>query len=325
MTGQGERAGPGRRFGLGCAAVVTELVACHAVLAYGLVGVAVALHVVASVFCALTAERSAQTYRDALFLGALAVPLLGPMVAWILPSRPRAGVANAHAFFENYEADIHGEVELEERDPESRTRTMSFHEVLRYGTLDHRRNALRKLAERGQPMHLQLLRRCLSNPDMELRLGAFTELDRLLHGWEERLSALQAAVEETPGDPERRAALSRAHREYAASGLLDEDTARFQLGQAARACDLETAPAAKQTDLAVERAMVFAEVGDLERAALALREVDAVDVDEPRVCIARARIAFLTRRFGDVRREVDSLRSSAAEVPRWMDELAVNA
>ena len=77
---------------------------------------------------------------------------------------------NAHAFFENYETEVGVRAQLLRPEKDASNITMSFQEVLHHGSIDHRRNALRKLAERGQPLHLAMLRRCLSHPDMELRL-----------------------------------------------------------------------------------------------------------------------------------------------------------
>lgn len=306
---------------LAIAAALVEVAAAWSLLCHGQLAAAVALHMAASLLAALTVDRAMPAYRDAVLLTAVAVPLLGPMLAWAVLARPRDAAVNAHAFFENYEQEVQGRIELQGTVPDSDARTISFHEVLRHGSLDHRRNALRKLAQRGQRMHLQLLRRCLSHPDMELRLGAFTELNRLLREWETRLDELRAAVARTPRDADARAAASRAHREYAASGLLDDDMARFQLEQAAAACDLTMVPTSGQTDLAVERALVFAELGDLDGAVAALGHVDGPDRDAPHACIARARIAFLTRRYSEVHPEVDRLRAAEADVPRWMSEL----
>ena len=289
--------------------------------ASGAVLVAVCLHAVAGLACARTVPHSESTYRDAMLVAALVLPGLGPLIAWLLVRRRRDGAVNAHAFFENYEQEVHGEVAFDAVPAPARTRPVSFHDVLRAGSLDHRRNALRKLAERGQPMHLRLLRRCLSHSDMELRLGAFAEINRLLRQWEGRLCELRAAVDAQPDDPAARAQLSAAHRGYAASGLLDEDMARFQLRQAANACRLAGAAAANHADLAIERALVCTDLGDLDGASAVLGRLADEHLEDARVCIARARIAFLQHRFDRVRSEAEKLHRAGEQSPRWMREM----
>ncbi len=281
------------------------------------------LHVLAAVVAAAGVPRDLRVYRHAVLVGAAAVPVLGPALAWLLLARPARPGHNAHAWFVDQESAGDADDTFAHQDDDPLGATMSFHEVLRHGSLDHRRNALRKLAERGQPMHLALLRRCLSHPDMELRLGAFREVNRLLERWEARIARLGAEADAAPDDPSVHQRLSLSHREFATSGLLDRETQRLQLEMALARCKAARLAAPRDTGLAVEQAMVYIALEDLAGAERTLATVVPSDVDRPDLCAARAQLAFRLRRFDAIAAEVDRLEATASPVPAWMRELEV--
>lgn len=260
-------------------------------------------------------------YRDGVLCCALFVPVLGPPLAPWLFAAPDRTVANAHAAFETFEAEVLRAEEFAGRHLTERAAPLSIHEVLRHGSTDHRRNALRKLAERGEPRHLALLRRCLSHEDVELRLGAFSEINRLLRSWESRLAdARRRANAENVATSHL--TVARIHREYAASGLLDGPMTEFHLARAEAACADAGRHEPSSVGIAVERVLVAVERGDLDGARRALRPVPAGERRQPELCLARARAAFAERRFGHVVDEARRLRQCGYPVPSWMQALA---
>ena len=68
--------------------------------------------------------------------------------------------------------------------------------MLRDGTTDQKRNALRRLADLGQPVHFRLIRSCLLDPEHEVRLYAYSDLERAGRGYEEAIAKLSKAAEE---------------------------------------------------------------------------------------------------------------------------------
>tara|TARA_R110002072_G_scaffold25443_2_gene84972 strand:+ start:32034 stop:32957 length:924 start_codon:yes stop_codon:yes gene_type:complete len=284
---------------------------------------AILAHTIAAVV-ATAVGSSHGCYRGLLLCVAWFVPILGPLLGPLLVREPRAGTLNAHALFESYEAEVSAEMPLDRKagaDP-SRGAAMSFHEVLQHGSIDHRRNALRKLAELGGRSHLELLRRCLSHPNMEIRLAAFNELNRLLRIRDRHLTQLRDLAEMHAHEVGAQVTLARAYRKYAASGLLDTAMARFQLQQAIQVCRKALRRHRQDPDLCVELAWNALELGDLRTVNRTLRRFEPDDA-HPELVVLRARVAFVQRRFDDARYYARELTAGGHTMPSWLDALAV--
>ncbi|MEZ5963022.1 MAG: hypothetical protein R3F56_04160 [Planctomycetota bacterium] len=305
------------------------------------------LHVTATILCVAAARlRIAphgtagadadrgrrQVELDLVLLTALFVPLFGASLAWLFPRRVRASTVDAHAWFEQHErmvgrSGLPGVVATEEDDALPHD-VMSFSEVLRRGSLDHKQNALRKLAQRGTPRHLGMLREMLYGDNVELRLCAYGELQALSRVHESRLATLQAKVEDTAQlaaeDGARHQLLTEAaeaHQTYATSGLLDPEMRRYHLQRGARLAEEAWLADPRQWRVAAVYARTLSDLGDHAHALRALDHVRDDDRDRPEVCVAEAEIAFRHRDFALAHAAADRLLHRRLTLPDWLQAL----
>ena len=215
----------------------------------------VAMFVVAALLHAIAAVLSAKAARmrrpdlgvvehDLVFLTSLFVPIFGPGLAWTMPhAEAPAKVEDAHQVFERYADHVEPAApEYErtlftgdyEKDLARELDAESHYEVLRHGSTDQKRNALRKLADLGDPKHFLLIRRCLVDPEHEVRLYAYAELERCSRIFEEEIGKRSRELQGDESDTETLLALAQAYYDYAASGVHDEEMAAFYFRSAER-------------------------------------------------------------------------------------------
>ena len=317
-----------RIVGAGCLGVTAAvigggagLVAWQAGSAW-LVVIGLAVHSLAAA-CACGAARLVGGHaseRDLVVLLAVAVPVFGPAFAWLL-AMPRAqqGDRNAHAAFESSQAeDVRRDEGLE---LERELQVVSHAQVLQHGSLEEKRNLLRQLARIGERRYLLLLRRFLLDPEPELRLCAYAELAKVCQEREERIGALRESAGAkvhllATARAAAHAELAEAKRDYAASGLLDDDMAGYWFEQAR-----DSAEQALQIDAncrEAERVVVLAlaELGDLDRA-WAIASAWPADL-QPCYEVARAELAFRRRDRGTCHDVAERLDSAGVELPPWL-------
>lgn len=173
-----------------------------------------------------------------------AVPLFGAFHAWAtrIPSR-REATSEASDLERFHEDFLEHREDPPERSPfsgdfnkdvEMAADAESFAAVLSYGTGDHKRSALKRLADLGDARSMRLLRACLTAEDQEVRLFAHAQLERIEAPLTRRLEESGRLLAITPNDPEAREAIADAHLALARSGTLDEEMSAWHLGESAR-------------------------------------------------------------------------------------------
>lgn len=309
---------------------------------------ALLLHAAAAMLCAVAArlrlprpaavsggedDGRRQVELDLVALTAVFVPLFGPGLAWLFPRRVRTSAVDAHAWFEQQERMLgHGRLAAATQgDDDSLPHDiMSFSEVLRRGTLDHKQNALRKLAQRGTPRHLAMLRETLYSTDVELRLCAYGELQAQSRVHENRLAALQARVEagasgDTGASDRARLALlteaAEAHQTYATSGLLDPEMRRYHLQRGVRFAEEAWLADPGAWRVATVYARTLSDLGDHAQALRAFAHVQGEDRHRPEVCVAQAEIAFRSRDFDLAHAAGERLLQRRLLLPEWLQAL----
>lgn len=184
-----------------------------------------------------------------------------------------------------------------EHDIEVLTDAESYSAILEFGTPDHKRSALRRLADLGEPQHIRLLRQCLGAQDPEIRLFAYGQLEGIEQRLCEALDAARIDFEERPGDPALRAAYADAHAALASCGALDDAMSAWHDAEAGRIrSGLTDAPAA-QGDAGGDGA------GDAPAPLLR----------------TQAEEAFARRDFDRVREIAAELVRRGEELPGWLD------
>jgi tetratricopeptide (TPR) repeat protein len=301
--------------------------------------IAVALHLLA-VQCAALAGRKrrpelSQVESDLILTVALLVPVFGPTLAWFLPLvEGGEEVENSHQVFEryaehvkphvpdyerslftgNYEKDIARELDAE-----------SYHEVLRHGSTDQKRNALRRLAGLGEPKHFELIRKCLLDPEHEVRLYAYNELERAGTAYEEEIAELTRALTREPEEGETFLALSRAYFEYAASGIHDDEMAAFYFRSAERYASQARAHGILGPEPVWLRAGALTRLGEFEDADRCLASLGEAEREQARSCLVRADLAFRRRDFATARTEARRIREAGEDLPEWLQALEAEA
>ncbi len=354
-------------------AVAVALV-CSGALGWSILGLA--LHICAASFTRRAAALRAPLSRaelDLVTLLALGLPLVGPLTAWCVPRTAENGqTGDAHEAFEAERARQRGasgvgetrELQLSgepERDLRARLDVESHLDVLRFGDRMLRSNLVRKLAERGGPQDLALLRRVLEDPEEELRIQAFLSLRDARTVHVRRLEELRVQAAAT-GAVEAWVAVARAHLLFAESGALDPALVRFELERGLEAIQegrmalatcgatepsgartLGCAPAAADArggrstgprastpsvpavvELGTLELRMFGRLGRVAEAAEAVAELgtpESLAETAPAVLETWADVALRAGRVGAARRAADALDAAGAVLPTWLASL----
>jgi hypothetical protein len=278
---------------------------------------ATCLHALAVLLTARAIGIAAGSRSEVLLLAAVAaaLPAVGACTGfWFCWSRAPRHASNAHAAND----PLLPTVAKAAPDLQHELRINSYTQVVRHGSLEEKRNLLRRLAQLGTPRHLAIVRQFLGENEPELRLCAYAELARIGQRHEHRIGELRrAATAAASGDAAiAQAELAAATRDYATTGALDEEMARYWADQAAAA-----ARAALQIDASCRRAeCVLAQVlGDRGELAAAWALVAAWPAEVDAACeLARAEIAFRRRDRAACRTALARLELLGAPVPEWL-------
>jgi len=299
---------------------------------------AAALHVAATLCCRGAARRRRPLSRveaDIVTLTAAGIPLFGPLLAWTLP-RPATAEAeeNAHEVFEKYAEHVKPDIpDYErtlftgdyERDLSRELDVESYHEVLHHGTTDQKRNALRRLAELGETKHLRLVRQCLLDPEHEVRLYAYSELERAGRLYEQEIAGRSRELQADPKNPEALLALARAYFDYAASGIHDEQMAAWYFRSAERYAGRARRLGGDDPAPLWIQARALGRLDDYEKARALLNELTEEQQNLPESCITRAELAYRRRDYLAARAEATRLRESEEAMPAWLAALETKA
>lgn len=197
-------------------------------------------------------------------------------------------------------------------------RVTGYATLLREGSLEQKRNLLRRLASLGEPRHLGIVRRFLADPEPELRLCAYAELAAVAQRHEARIGALQRRVE-AAGDEAAAAdviALAEQLFAHATSGALDDEMARYWL---ARAEQVARRAASLAADLGAQRvlAAALAAAGRVD-AAWAVAATWPEQGLPPALELTRAEIAFRRRDRIPCEHARAQLEAAGVPVPAWL-------
>jgi len=320
---------------LATVAVGVEMSSVVVALGYGTPGMlllAGGLHIAAAGLSLLAARRRRSAplgpvEKDLVFFTALLVPVFGPALAWSMPHEiSPEKVENAHEMFERYEEHVKPAAPDYERtlftgdyekDLARELDAESYHEVLRHGSTDQKRNALRRLADLGEPKHFLLIRSCLLDPEHEVRLYAYSELDRSAQRFEQTIAKRSKEVEQGSESEEALLPLTEAYFDYAASGIQDEEMAAFYF----RSAERFAARMSGSVEGVWMRAAALARLKEFEQAEAMLATLGAAEQAHPRSCVVRADIAFRRRDFAAARAEAATMRAGGSEPPPWLAAL----
>lgn len=151
-------------------------------------------------------------------------------------------------------------------------------DALRDGNPILKRGAVDFLGRQPRPDAVRLVRRLLTDTDLEVRNEAAVTLYRLENDTARAIAVATAAVERNPRDPNGHAHLGQLCREYASSGLADRVSGRFYVLQARMALRraLELDPdGPRAADYWLELARAHRDLGQLRAARTALDEAIA--------------------------------------------------
>ncbi|HEX5138526.1 MAG TPA: hypothetical protein VFY93_16250 [Planctomycetota bacterium] len=293
------------------------------------------LHVLAAFLGRAAARRRrpdlAQVESDLVLLAGIAIPLFGPLAAWSLPRPPASDAPeNAHQVFTSYAAHVKPVVPDHERtlftgvyekDMARELDVESYHEVLVHGTTDQKRSALRRLAELGEAKHFRLIRQCLLDPEHEVRLYAYSELERASRRYEEEIAQRARELKEQAEGGEPLLAIARAYFDYAATGIHDEQMAAWYYRSAEQYAGVARRLLGDDPEPVWIQARSFGRLGDYDRARALLFELTEAQQGMAESCLARAELAYARRDFLAARAEAARLRETGAEPPPWLAAL----
>lgn len=293
------------------------------------------LHVLAAFLGRAAARRRrpdlVQVESDLVLLAGVSIPLFGPLAAWALPRPPAADAPeNAHEVFAQYADHVKPVVPDHERtlftgsyekDMARELDVESYHEVLVHGTTDQKRSALRRLAELGEAKHFRLIRQCLVDPEHEVRLYAYSELERASRRYEEEIAQRAKELKEQAEGGGPLLAIARAYFDYAATGIHDEQMAAWYYRSAEQYAGIARRLLGDEPEPVWIQARAFGRLGDYDRAKALLHELTEAQQNLPESCLARAELAYARRDFLAARAEAARLRETGAEPPPWLSAL----
>jgi hypothetical protein len=272
-----------------------------------------------------------QVESDLVLLAGVSIPLFGPLAAWSLPRPPKAEAPeNAHEVFAQYADHVKPVVPDHERtlftgsyekDMARELDVESYHEVLVHGTTDQKRSALRRLAELGEAKHFRLIRQCLVDPEHEVRLYAYSELERASRRYEEEIAQRARELKEQAEGGEPLLAISRAYFDYAATGIHDEQMAAWYYRSAEQYAGVARRLLGDAPEPVWVQARSFGRLGDYDRARALLHGLTEAQQAMPESCLARAELAYARRDFLAARAEATRLREAGVEPPPWLSAL----
>lgn len=278
----------------------------------GLLAHGFAIAFVAATACATGATRAEVQLASAM---AAALPGVGTLLAVAhCCSGSSAACANAHAAH-----DAPGYQPTPPRPQlDQELRVASYARVLRAGSLEEKRNLLRRLASLAEPRYFAIVRRFLADPEPELRLCAYAELAAVGQRHEARIAACRAQA--AAADGARAAAaettLATALFEYATSGALDDEMAKYWRDQAEAAAQRALAASPDHRPAQRVLALAMAHGGRVEEA---WRVVVAWPEDvDGELELARAEIGFRRRDQAVCTHALARLQQVGIEVPDWL-------
>ena len=294
-----------------------------------------ALHVLAAILGRIAARRRrpdlVEVESDLVLLAGVAIPLFGPLAAWSLPRPGEAEKpANAHEVFASYADHVKPAVPDYERtlftgsyekDMARELDVESYHEVLVHGTTDQKRSALHRLAELGETKHFRLIRQCLLDPEHEVRLYAYSELERAGRRYEEEIAQRARELKEQPEEGAPLLAIAHAYFDYAATGIHDEQMGAWYYRSAEQYAEQARRLLGDAPEPVWVQARAFGRLGDYDRAKALLLELTEAQQNLPESCLARAELAYARRDFLAARAEAVRIREAGSELPPWLAAL----
>lgn len=300
----------------------------HALLALLLHGAAAGI----SLLAARIRRRSRLhgVYFDLVLLTALAIPVFGPLFAWLLPSPKihEQGV-NAHELFEQYEKHVrHTEAPYRrtlftgdfDRDMARELDVESYFDVLASGDIHQKRDALSKLVALGEPHHLALVRKSLLDPDQEVQLYAYGQIAALEERYESAIDGADDGTPEGPREPEQATKLATAHLAYAKSGVLDAVLATHHCELAIEFAQRGRAGADPKVAMRLEL-LARLGLGDKEGAEKVVSELLSLDPEDAEARSVAIEFAYRARDFDQARTEIERLAAGGHELAPWMRAL----
>ena len=270
---------------------------------------------VAAIAIASRLLRSSRTEQRLLATMVAGMPGVGALLAAChLLAGPTVS-ANAHAVH-----DSEGYAPAAPRPTlEHELRVTSYTQLLREGSLEQKRNLLRRLASLGEPRYLTIVRRFLADAEPELRLCAYAELAAVAQRQEARIGELRRVVDAAGDTPvvEDLAALAALQLDHATSGALDEEMARYWLTQAEQTA--RHAVSWQPQCLAAQRvlALVLAGTGRCDDA-WRIAQQWPTDARPTELEVASAEIAFRRRDRATCEQVRHRLEAAGVEVPAWL-------
>lgn len=296
---------------------------------------ALCFHIAAAGLSLLTARvrrrhRLHGVYFDLVLLTALAIPVFGPLVAWLIPSEKihEQGV-NAHELFEQYEKHVrHTEAPYRrtlftgdfDRDMARELDVESYFDVLAAGDIHQKRDALCKLSLLGEPHHLALVRKSLLDADQEVQLYAYGQISALEERYESAIESCDDGTEAGPSDPIRATNLAAAHLAYAQSGVLDGVLATHHCELAIQFALRGRQGAEPRVAMRIE---LMAKLGlrDKEGAEKVIEEMLAIDPEDKEALAVAIEFAYRARDFARARQDIDRFANGGHELQPWMRAL----
>jgi len=304
--------------------------------------VALVVHLAAARLAAAAAavrrDDLSPTERDAVLWIAALVPMFGPSLAWAMPTPPLEEddddqadeVVNAHDMFERYEEHVTPHRPDYERtlftgdyaaDLARELDAESYVEVLRNGGTDQKRNALRRLATLGEPKHFAQIRGCLLDPSHEVRLYAYSELEKASQVYEDEIAKFTKKLAKKPRNIASLLSMAKVQHDYAASGIHDAAMAAFYFKTVLRYAQRAAKAGADGPEPAWFAARALARMDQPDAALAEIAGLPEEQQELPESCLVRAGIQFRAREFDAARNEADRIEAGGGDLPPWLAAL----
>ncbi len=172
---------------------------------------------------------------------------------------------------------------------------------------DTRKKAIQTLAQRRDPLSIQLLHYLLLDQEEEVRLAAATTLEVMEKEMHSRIHRLRQALQTSPGDRATRLRLAQTYIDYASVLLMNRNLQRFFLNKALELLNELIHADPDEVQYYLERGRTYQLLDEPEKAKEDFQQCVRRDASHTQAYMGLAECLFKLKQFRNIREIMHAL------------------